>query len=428
MKTLRHALVAGVALSSLTAHAVKLSDYPGFEYDVRFTNPVCGPYAYDKPVQSVSGKTLTQKPKDVYCTQKDAAASGARAEAPLSKLLSWINDASTKEIFFMYLSFSSTPVTEALCKAVKERGVKVTFVLDQGTDTTKADQLVACNPQLVSKNLRGHQGGIGYAHNKLFVVNPNSKGTIRLAFSSGNMTSGTVLHHENWHFITTDVKSYFAQAHLCAVNGVMDSMGSSSIAEYRKYISACRAKIKAPAEDDIRVFFSPAAGAAATKYMTAAIAKSNQILIGAHRFSYNEMIKALGDRIAKSPKLDLRIVADDDTYWVGTTGNQVGDNLPMEYNNIMRLVKQGAQVKWMETNHQAHLLYHSKFLVFDDKAVFAGAGNLTGTGFKENFENYYFITIPSVVQAFRKQYQHVWTNLATAPADMPKVDTVPAGI
>ena len=426
------------------AQASKLADDPQFAYDVRFTNPVCTQYNYSSPVTAVDGTTqLTHKPLNVFCTASDAAASASRPESPQYKLLEWINDPTTTEITFMYLSFSNKTVEKALCDRAKN-GVKIKFVVDSspGNADGASTDLKNCAPDNVQLEVRGHEpllangtegaDTIGFAHNKMFVINPNSPDKIRMAFSSGNLSSGTVLHHENWHFITTSPKSYFWQAHRCAIDGVFNH--HAAISDYTEYMKTCRAAITVPEEDDIKVFFSPAEGDRAAKVMTDAIAASNSISIGAHRFSFNKMIAALKKRIADGqsglkPALDLRIVADDDTYWVGKNdlAGLTVDPLPPEYANIMGLVSAGAKVRWMETNQWQHMLHHSKFLLFDDRAVFCGAGNLTGTGFRANFENYYYITIPSVVQAFRKQYEHVWNDLATPPSLMPSSDVMPIG-
>jgi hypothetical protein len=52
-------------------------------------------------------------------------------------------------------------------------------------------------------------------------------------------------------------------------------------------------------------------------------------------------------------------------------------------------------------------------------AVHTGAGNFTKAAFTKNFENYYFITIPEVVAKFKKQYNHMFNNLATPYAKLP---------
>lgn len=394
-------------------------------YEVLFTNPVCKDYKYPQPVRSLSGELLTQKPKNTFCSKSDSKASGSREDAPQYRLIEWINDAETKEVFFTYLSYSNSAVTKALCSAIQDRGVKVTFVIDESSDTTKADELMACGAERFEK--RGHEGGIGYAHNKLFVINPKTTGDLKFAFSSGNMSSGVVLHHENWNFITVPASTYLAQAHLCMIEGELEHHSSKS--EYKAFIKECRSNIEAEQERDIRVFFAPAEGKAAGDMLVRGVEKADRIDIGAHRFSFNRMINALKWRMNSSDRPEVRIVSDDDIHWAGE-GEVVGDNNASEYWNIKNLTKLGAKNKYMETNHAEHLLHHNKFLIFDmpsgeADAVFGGAGNLTGTAFGENWENFYYITIPSVVDAFKTQYEHFWNDLATAPEDLPESNILP---
>jgi hypothetical protein len=401
------------------------------EYEVRFTNPVCKDYKYTQPVKSNAGALLTQKPKDVFCSNTDKTVSGSRPEAPQYKLLSWINDPATKEIFFAYLSFSNSTVMKAVCEAVKTRKVKVTFVLDDTSDMSVADQLIACDPNLVRFEKRGHDGGIGYAHNKLFLINPypENGGDMKLAFSSGNMTSGIVLHHENWHFITPERDTFFAKAHLCLVEGVLDH--ATSKADYASFIKSCKAQIAEPEETDVKTFFIPGEGYRATDFVVKGIRNAKQIRLAAHRFSYNRMLDALRQEMSSTNKAELQMVYDDDTYWAGH-GDQTGDNESWEYDNVTDLVSRGAQARWMETNHGGHLLHHNKYLVFNmpqgssmPSAVFGGAGNLTGTGFTTNFENFYYVEIPEVVAAYNKQYDHVWNDLATTDANLPSENVLP---
>jgi hypothetical protein len=412
--------------------ATLLQNSKYFNYEVLFTNPSCREYPYSSPVTSVSGKPISSRPKHVFCTSRDSKTSGERPNAPLFRMLQWINDTETKEIFFSFLSFSNAAVKTALCNAATQRGVKINFILDSGTDTTAAEELIACGsannrPKYI---LRGGQNGLGYAHNKIFIINPSSSDKIKIAFGSANMTSGIVLHHENWHFVTTQKDSYFAQAHLCVMKGYQNNTASSSPSNFQSHMRACRSQIAAREEVDVRAMFIPGDGDRATEFMTRGsgnfpgISSAREISIAAHRFSYGKMLTALSNRI-KNGGVRMRFVADDDMYWVGTTGEQHGDNDANEFRNVKNLTDRGAEAKWMETNDRDHLLHHNKYLIFDDRAVFAGAGNLTTAAFTKNFENFYYITIPSVVESFRKQYNHVWENLATAPQDMPREHTIP---
>src|SRR5690606_28683650 len=113
----------------------------------------------------------------------------------------------------------------------------------------------------------GSTGGLGYAHNKIMIINPNSP-TTKIVFSSGNMTSGTSTNHENWNFVTTTGTSYFAQAHKCAVDGMIEAGDTKK--NFSAFMKNCRGNIKAQPETDIKVFFSPVDGKEALNQVTEA--------------------------------------------------------------------------------------------------------------------------------------------------------------
>lgn len=433
----------------------RLQDYKPYKYEVLFTDPECGVYTYTQEVLSQSGKKLTQKPENVYCKNKyDLRRSGDRPQSPQYRLVEWINQPNVKEIFFTYLSYRNKTVTRALCEAAK-KGVKIRFVMSSTEDTTIAQELVACAPENVEMKLRGMEGDLGYAHNKFFIINPNSKNEFKIVFSSGNMTSGPVIHHENWNFITTNANSQFAQAHMCAVKAEWDETAGRSRAEYIKSIKNCRANIKAPEEKDIKVFFVPGEGEpefgskkkTAVDFLlygdeqagTPGINNAKRIWLACHRFFYSKMINGLSKRMNSSnPKYrpDMRIVCDDDTYYKAVDATYpIGDTMPQEYFNMQKLEAKGAKLKFMETNGEEHQLHHSKYLIFADKnssqnavddfkAVFTGSANLTGAGFNKNWENSYYITIPQVVRDFASHYVYTWEKLATAVPDLPKQGVV----
>ncbi len=102
--------------------------------------------------------------------------------------------------------------------------------------------------------------GIGWSHTKVFMVNPQDKKKITLSFASANMSSGTTIHHENWHFVTASANSHFMKSHLCLMNGEFDHAGSRE--EFKKYMKSCRKNIKGAngkklyAESDIKTFAS----------------------------------------------------------------------------------------------------------------------------------------------------------------------------
>jgi phosphatidylserine/phosphatidylglycerophosphate/cardiolipin synthase-like enzyme len=426
--------------------SVKLSSYSPYKYELLFTDPDCGPYYYKEPQKTISGKTVTRKPQGVYCiSRNDKKKSGDRPQSPQYRLIEWIKDPKTTEIHLTYLSFSNKVVKDALCEAGK-RGVRIKLVMAQA-DTDLAEALVECNPDRIELRKRGQEGGLGYAHNKIFMVNPNSPDETKIAYSSGNMSSGPVTHHENWHFVTTNPKSHFAYMHRCALQAEWDEISGRSREEYIKAIRTCRANASkmAPEESDIKVFFIPAEGEpedaltrrAASEFllngsedgMFPGIKSASKIWLGCHRFFYSKMIRGLNSRMRSANKPELRIVADDDTFYKSFYKNDpekfgLGDTDPAEWTNMENLIQLGANVKLMETNSEEHQLHHSKFLIFANNqgkftSLFTGAANLTQAGFNKNWENSYYIMIPEVVQQFADHYEVTWNQMATAPGDLP---------
>jgi hypothetical protein len=405
-------------------------------YDVLFTNPVCREYSYETPVETADGSaTLETKPKNVYCSPEDVPASAARPSSPQFRLVEWVRSlADGDEIFLAYLSFSNVVVGDELCAAL-DRGAKVTFVLDAAS--TQSNRVEACGGDVL---LRGHAGSIGYAHNKVILINPRGPGPsdegsdhMRMSFSSGNMSSGVVTHHENWHFIDVDRASYFAQAHVCLMDAQVGEESSSGRTQYKTALNECRANIEALEEDDIKAFFIPNRDDAkrAERYLLGAVDEAATIDLGAHRFSHSGLIDTLIERFETDDAFALNMVADDDLYWLDPMvgdGQVVGLNIEAEAENVAELAAAGGdrfEIRYLETNHGQHLLHHNKFLIYRDGegapfGLIAGAANLTGSGFNDNFENIYFIKVPSVLAQFDTQFARFWGERAEGDeADPP---------
>lgn len=402
-------------------------------YDVLFTNPVCREYTYATPIMTADGsKTLTAKPKNVYCSHEDVDASAARPSSPQNKLISWVKQlGADDEIFLAYLSFSNQAVATELCAAL-QRGTKVTFVLDARSPA--ADQVEGCGGKIL---LRGHQGSIGYAHNKVILINPKGDSEyMKMTFSSGNMSSGVVTHHENWHFIDVKRDSYFAQSHVCLMEAQLSETATAGKSQYTAAINRCRGEIEALEEDDIKAFFIPVLDdrKRAERYLLGAINDAKKIDIGAHRFGFPKMVEALRSRLAAG-QVKVRMVADDDLYWLDPvvgTGQVVGSNEFFEAENVATLEEAGGanfEIRYFETNHGEHLLHHNKYLVFRKgtgaaTGMIGGAMNLTSAGFNDNFENGYFIKVPKVLDAFTTQYKCVWDGVrATGDDQDPPIAT-----
>jgi phosphatidylserine/phosphatidylglycerophosphate/cardiolipin synthase-like enzyme len=405
-----------------SSFAVSLKDYSPYQFEVYFTNPKCQEYLYGQANYANDGSILYTRPKNVYCTSDDYLLNHKRVDSPHYQLIKLINDPSVSELFFTYLSFSQKAVAQAICDNISDRGLKVTFIIDSNNerrDSARAllDQINACGAKTY---FRGNVSGLGFAHNKLILADyadDSDKKTI--VYSSGNMSSGTILHHENWGFITTSKKSYFYQAHACLREGMLEFHHSRG--EFSKFIQTCKNKIKAVEEDDIKLFIVPGEGKKAMNQIVKLVESHDQLDLAFHRFSNTALIKALTDALEQDKS--VRLVGDDDLYWSGKLNRQIGSNSKQESSHVSKLVLAGAKVAYMQTNGSAHLLHHNKFIVFNQqnqpRFVFTGAGNFTQAAFNHNFENFYLIAIDEIVSRYQAQYEYLFKALATSEKFMP---------
>ena len=419
-----------LCILSANSWAVKLSDYKPFKFEALFTNPVCATYSYDRPLTTEGGKTVTAKPKNVYCKPADESASVSRDTSPQYRIVEWVSDKDTKEIYMAYLSFSSKNVVNALCAAVK-KGVTINMVLDRGeglpefpTLNKDAEALKKCGKEgQVKVTYRGTTTGLGYAHNKILIVNPGAD-TTKILFSSGNMTGGTSINHENWNFVTTSGESYFAGAHKCVVEAMVEAGDTKT--NFGKFLNDCRGKIKAQPESDIQIFFSPIDGAKALAKVTEAGNNAKLIEAMSHRFS--GQLAALYSKLLENKK-PIKFILDDDIYWSVKRKEDIGRNTSVEAFKLYKdLINKGMQTKFLQTNQSVFQLQHNKFMIFTfDRggAVFNGAGNFTTAAFTKNFENFYYITIPEVVKAYNEQYDLYYDKMATSEDDMPRDYVLP---
>lgn len=421
--------VSFVLLSFLSSNtfAVKLADYSPFKFEALFTNPICETYKYDRTVITESGNSVSAKPKGVYCKPADEAASVSRKNAPQYRLIEWISSPDTKEIHAAYLSFSSKNIVQAFCSAL-QKGVKVKLILDGGdgpevNPNKDAEGLKKCGD--IAVTYRGSTGGLGYAHNKIMMVNPNDTKVTKIVFSSGNMTSGTSINHENWNFVTTSTESYFAKAHNCVISTMIEAGDTKK--NFGKFLNSCRAEIKAKPESDIAVFFSPTDGNEALAQVTDAAKSSKLIEAMSHRFS-GALAKLFTELLVT--RKEIKFILDDDIFWAEKLKKDIGRNTKIEAFKIYNeLINKGMETRFLQTNQNIFQLQHNKFMIFTfgngKGAVFNGAGNLTTAAFTKNFENFYYITIPEVVEAYNKQYDKYFDEMATSALDMPRDYVLP---
>ena len=214
------------------------------------------------------------------------------------------------------------------------------------------------------------------------------------------------------------------------MQAMSDRDSASSITKYTAAVKACRAEIPYAEENDIHAYFIPGRDDSRwiTEKMLTGLREAASVDLGAHRFGHPRLVDALIERLRDDDGFSMRMVADDDLYWLrpfgGGAGEQVGDNQQFEASNVVDLEEAGGdrfEIRYAQTNHAEHLLHHNKYIVYHDldgrDEVLCGAANLTLTGFNENFENIYYVTIPHVVEQFEAQFARVWEGRRADPEE-----------
>jgi len=403
MKNLMLFLVLG--LVSISTWARPISSLPGFSWEVVPTNPQC---------EAVEGL-----PRDAWCRKSDLAKNLLRQDTPEFKLLPGIRDPETTHIRMTYLSFGNERVAKGLCEAL-QRGVTVELVLDSSKAYPIEQELKACNPEKFSFYSRGNAGGIGFAHNKVTFFTKKSSSDMEIVIGSGNLTTGTILTHENWHFIRAPKTSYFVSMHECLWEGVKNHAETDDA--YADFLNVCRQKIATAPEKGIEIFFIPGGGQSLIERLRTELQSSEWVFGASHRFNGGLVKNLLSGTLSAGIKVGM--VFDDDLYWAGVLRKGFGLNQYSEARVVRDLVKQGMQVKYIQTNQKEHLINHNKFFIWGKsgrtEGAFFGAGNLTDSAFTKNFENFYLVTLPEVVEEMQRYQQHLWNDLATQPEGMPQ--------
>jgi hypothetical protein len=422
-------LLSFVYVQSLFAGSI--TEDPYFEYNAYFTNPNCQAYEYEDEVKNRKGELVTQKKQNAYCKKGDFSANNKRETTPHYNLIKLIRNKDVKSMFLTYLSFSNSEIAKELCEAIETRNLKVTFIIDsknkyRDSGRKRLDMIANCKPndRFENKNMpetffRGNTKGLGYAHNKLIIADYKSNSKKQtFVFSSGNMSSGTILHHENWHFITLSKSGYFAQAHACLKEGMLDHANSKS--EFKAFINACRLEIKAQEADDLKTYFVPSDGSKAMGQIVSLSKKATKMYAAAHRLTHRDFLESLRT-VAQTG--DARIVVDDDLYWTGQLGEGIGSNMLFEHRNLMTLVRGDVKIRYIESNESSRLLHHNKFAYFElndgREYLFTGAGNFTKAAFTKNFENFYLMSFPAAIEAVKKQYRYLFDVLGKSYFEMP---------
>ncbi len=378
--------------------------------------------------------------KGAWCESTDASAA-TKKNGVEDHLRAWVENPKIKVIKMAYFSFSNKTVVKMLCDAATSRSLKAVLYIHGQSIVDSVNTLKTCSPQNIQVVERGTTFGTsdGYLqHAKIFlasevdVTKPLADlqgqeatdleaSTLHIASSSANMSAfGTSLHFENWMFLDAKANTQVAQMNLCFFKAIEDMTGTDRDS-FALIYKDCREKITAPKNDEI-VFYPVPHGKInpeVYKEMLDLIKNSTvSIKVGIHRLTASGVFKALADRATKIP---VSVILDDDILRTGV--NNGGKALDVSGNDVQayRTIRDaGANVVFMETNADTTThLFHNKFMVFDEKVLFAGAGNFTATALNTfnngNIEHFYIIRQPAIVKAYSEAFDKLQA-LATPAA------------
>lgn len=394
----------------------------GFSWEVVPTNPLCEVVSHPPGTVNRRGDPLKEFPKNAWCKRSDLERNLLRQDTPEFKLLSAIQAPDTVHIRMAYLSFGNERIASSLCEAL-QRGVRVELILDSNKTWPIEQDLKKCGENNFFFYSRGNSSGLGYAHNKVTLISSKSSSERQIIVGSGNLTLGTILTHENWHFVRAPQTSHFVSMHECLWEGMKDHGGSAKA--YKKFLKDCRLKISTPPEKGIELFFIPGDGERLLANLRSEMSSSTWVKGASHRFN-GRLIKDLLSQVLSAP-IPLQMIFDDDLFWAEVSRKDFGLNQYAEALVVAELKRKGMEARYVQTNHVERLIHHNKFFVWGDhnqvRGAFFGAGNMTNTALTKNFENFYIVTLPEVTEEMLEYHMHLWNDLSSIPDEMPSKTT-----
>ena len=278
-------------------------------WEVAFTHPTCEPATYDGFTRAVDGTAIAAPPPNTYCTVADLPASRQRADAPLNRLIGWVDALEDGQgLFIAYPSFGRVAV-ESICDAIG-RGANVEVATNSASPMT--DELDACGATVHARDLLGML--------KLAVVDPDEPDDadhryVQMAFGGGNLSStGGYVHHDAWNFAEVSRKSQFFGVHHCLIElarggdltdtpvCLSELAANDDAFEATEIAEGVRTRILPMHDDDV------------LDHLQALSASADGVDLASTRLANSRFIDAISARLADGSGFAVRLVADDDLY------------------------------------------------------------------------------------------------------------------
>ena len=219
------------------------------------------------------------------------------------------------------------------------------------------------------------------------------------------------------------------QSHLCAreaLTAASEVPYPDDAGEFNQALSSCLGALTATPDPRYQVFFSPddapthIPGGISSRSLRALIDEmqdAQTLSVAVQHFSALALASTLR-RHGNDPSVDVRLILDDDTFYHAGESNSDW-NVYESY-----IMDTGVDTRFVLTNHGRYQYQHNKYVVVDDRSVFCGAGNFTEAAFVDNYENFYLLRDPAVVQQYRDHHSALWPlarNATDLPATQPNV-------
>jgi len=139
------------------------------------------------------------------------------------------------------------------------------------------------------------------------------------------------------------------------------------------------------------IYFSPDGGAtdAVIKHINLSL---HEIDVAVYSFTSGEIADALAKAAERGVK--IRLIRD-----------QIQSSNKNDENAFLK--KSGVEIQ-IRTGKGRGIM-HDKFAIFDGRQVLTGSFNWTENAERNNFENAFFTDEKTVVDAYEKQFEHIWS-------------------
>jgi phosphatidylserine/phosphatidylglycerophosphate/cardiolipin synthase-like enzyme len=283
-------------------------------------------------------------------------------------------DGARESVDIAQFTFSRAEIEQALERA-HQRGVTVRLAMNHGQrdGDNVANRLLAKG--LDVRFIQGVESSsfYGLMHAKYMIVDGNS-----LVTGSNNWSStGPSINEENTIVLQGATSDPMLAAFRCNFEKIWDNDTDGA--------SACSTR---------EVWFTPNFSAfAALRSEIRAARRSINVLM--HHLIFENAIRELTAAAERGVQVRVIINAEDRESITGPRWEQ--------------FFAAGGQVRFKQTNPNAFQLMHHKLAVIDDRILFNGSGNWSGSAFFNNFEFFVRYDHEPVVAPFISLFERLWT-------------------